>query len=142
VTRKAVQFVILRDESGAVQLVTKAVRELDADDADSASKLALTELIGTLNAGTFITVSGTLAHDERVKLGGLEVKISVSRSSRKQSQNHRSLMTPPSISVLTGVSLTFAVQRRTSSSAFRQFSNTRCAAGGSTTDSSNFTHRN
>lgn len=74
--QKAVQFVILRDESGAVQLVTKAVRELDADDADSASKLALTELIGTLNAGTFITVSGTLAHDERVNLGGLEVKIS------------------------------------------------------------------
>lgn len=74
--QKAVQFVILRDETGAVQLVNKAVRELDAEDADSAVKLALTENIGTLNAGTFIKVSGLLAHDERVKLGGLEVKIS------------------------------------------------------------------
>ena len=73
--QKAVQFVILRDETGAVQLVNKAVRELDAEDAESASKLGLTELIGTLNAGTFIKVTGTLAHDERVKLGGLEVKI-------------------------------------------------------------------
>ncbi|MFM6968261.1 MAG: aspartate--tRNA(Asn) ligase [Microbacteriaceae bacterium] len=73
--QKAVQFVILRDETGAVQLVNKAVRELDTEDADSAGKLALTELIGTLNAGTFITVTGALAHDERVKLGGLEVKI-------------------------------------------------------------------
>ena len=74
--QKAVQFVILRDETGAVQLVNKAVRELDTDDADSAAKLALTEKIGTLNAGTFIKVTGLLAHDERVKLGGLEVKIS------------------------------------------------------------------
>ncbi|MEY4397423.1 MAG: aspartate--tRNA(Asn) ligase [Actinomycetota bacterium] len=73
--QKAVQFVILRDETGAVQLVNKAVRELDAEDADSAAKLALTEKIGTLNAGTFIKVTGALAHDERVKLGGLEVKI-------------------------------------------------------------------
>ena len=73
--QKAVQFVILRDETGAVQLVNKAVRELDAEDTDSATKLALTELIGTLNAGTFIKVTGALAHDERVKLGGLEVKI-------------------------------------------------------------------
>ncbi|MEN9739827.1 MAG: aspartate--tRNA(Asn) ligase [Actinomycetota bacterium] len=73
--QKAVQFVILRDETGAVQLVNKAVRELDAEDANSAAKLALTEKIGTLNAGTFIKVTGALAHDERVKLGGLEVKI-------------------------------------------------------------------
>ena len=74
--QKAVQFVILRDETGAVQLVTKAVREIDPEVADSAERLALTELIGTLNAGTFIRVTGQLAHDERVKLGGLEVKIS------------------------------------------------------------------
>ncbi len=73
--QKAVQFVILRDETGAVQLVNKAVRELDADAPDSAERLAITERIGALNAGTFITVSGILAHDERVKLGGLEVKI-------------------------------------------------------------------
>ena len=73
--QKAVQFVILRDETGAVQLVNKAVRELDADAPDSAERLAITEQIGALNAGTFITVTGVLAHDERVKLGGLEVKI-------------------------------------------------------------------
>ncbi len=73
--QKAVQFVILRDETGAVQLVTKAVREIDPEVADSAERMVLTELIGTLNAGTFIRVTGTLAHDERVKLGGLEVKI-------------------------------------------------------------------
>lgn len=73
--QKAVQFVILRDETGAVQLVTKAVREIDPEVADSAERMALTELIGTLNSGTFIRVTGTLAHDERVKLGGLEVKI-------------------------------------------------------------------
>jgi aspartyl-tRNA synthetase len=73
--QKAVQFVILRDETGAVQLVTKAVREIDPEVADSAGRMALTELIGTLNAGTFITVTGELVHDERVKLGGLEVKI-------------------------------------------------------------------
>ena len=73
--QKAVQFVILRDETGAVQLVNKATRELDSTDADSAKKLEITEKIGGLNAGSFIRVTGNLAHDERVKLGGIEVKI-------------------------------------------------------------------
>lgn len=73
--QKAVQFVILRDETGAVQLVSKAVRDVDESDSTSEARFDLTQRIGTLNAGTFIRVTGQLAHDERVKLGGLEVKI-------------------------------------------------------------------
>ena len=74
--QKKVQFVILRDETGAVQLVNPATRELpdDADDAASAA-LALTESTSALATGTFLTVSGELKHDERVKLGGVEIKI-------------------------------------------------------------------
>ncbi|WP_394554256.1 aspartate--tRNA(Asn) ligase [Agromyces sp. MMS24-JH15] len=77
--QKKVQFVILRDETGAVQLVTPATREL-AEDAPaegpgSAAALALTEAISALGHGSFVRVTGELKHDERVKLGGLEVKI-------------------------------------------------------------------
>ncbi|WP_448808396.1 aspartate--tRNA(Asn) ligase [Agromyces bauzanensis] len=75
--QKKVQFIILRDESGAVQLVNPAVRELDPEGVSvgAAEALALTEQISALGYGTFIAVSGELKHDERVKLGGLEVKI-------------------------------------------------------------------
>ena len=73
--QKRVQFVILRDESGLVQLVNPATREDNPDDPDSATKLALTETISGLTQGSFLTVTGTLHHDERVNLGGLEVKI-------------------------------------------------------------------
>ncbi|MFN3707455.1 aspartate--tRNA(Asn) ligase [Microcella sp.] len=74
--QKKVQFVILRDESGAVQLVNPATREL-GDDASDAERAAatLTETIGGLAHGTMVRVSGELKHDERVKLGGLEVKV-------------------------------------------------------------------
>ncbi|QEV99148.1 aspartate--tRNA(Asn) ligase [Microbacterium caowuchunii] len=74
--QKKVQFVILRDETGAVQLVNPATREIgeDADDAAKAA-LALTETISALATGTFLTVTGELKHDERVKLGGVEIKI-------------------------------------------------------------------
>nr|WP_223159111.1 aspartate--tRNA(Asn) ligase [Microcella alkalica] len=74
--QKKVQFVILRDESGAVQLVNPAVREL-GDDADDAARsaLALTETISGLAHGSMVRVTGELKHDERVKLGGIEVKI-------------------------------------------------------------------
>jgi aspartyl-tRNA synthetase len=74
--QKKVQFVILRDESGAVQLVNPATREL-ADDAapEASAALALTETISALATGTFLTVTGDLKHDERVKLGGVEIKI-------------------------------------------------------------------
>jgi len=75
--QKKVQFVILRDESGAVQLVNPAVRELDPEGVSvgAAEAFALTESISALSHGTFVRVSGDLKHDERVKLGGLEVKI-------------------------------------------------------------------
>jgi len=74
--QKKVQFVILRDETGAVQLVNPATRELE-DDADAAREaaLALTETISALATGTFLTVTGELKHDERVKLGGVEIKV-------------------------------------------------------------------
>ncbi|WP_194410644.1 aspartate--tRNA(Asn) ligase [Microbacterium cremeum] len=74
--QKKVQFVILRDETGAVQLVNPATRE-PADDADAAAEasLALTSTISELATGTFLTVHGVLKHDERVKLGGVEIKI-------------------------------------------------------------------
>jgi len=77
--QKKVQFVILRDETGAVQLVNPATRPPAADAVDApepdADKLALTSLISELTTGTFLTVTGELKHDERVKLGGVEIKI-------------------------------------------------------------------
>lgn len=74
--QKKVQFVILRDETGAVQLVNPATRELAEDSAPQASAaLARTETISGLATGTFLTVTGELKHDERVKLGGVEIKL-------------------------------------------------------------------
>ena len=78
--QKKVQFVILRDETGAVQLVNPATRpppslsraEREPQDADA---LALTDTISALTTGTFLTVHGELKHDERVKLGGVEIKV-------------------------------------------------------------------
>jgi nondiscriminating aspartyl-tRNA synthetase len=70
--QKKVQFVILRDESGAVQLVhprgSNEDGTVDEDDPIAAA-------ISSLTVGTFVRVGGELKHDERVKLGGLEVKI-------------------------------------------------------------------
>jgi nondiscriminating aspartyl-tRNA synthetase len=63
--QKKVQFVILRDESGAVQLVHPRPEETDP----------LADIISGLSTGSFITATGELKHDERVKLGGLEVKL-------------------------------------------------------------------
>ncbi|GAA1838749.1 aspartate--tRNA(Asn) ligase [Agromyces salentinus] len=75
--QKKVQFVILRDESGAVQVVNPATRELDPEGVSvgAAEALATTEAISALSHGSFIRVTGELKHDERVKLGGLEVKL-------------------------------------------------------------------
>jgi aspartyl-tRNA synthetase len=73
--QKKVQFVILRDESGAVQLVNPATRPSEDGAEQDAAALALTETISALATGTFLTVHGELKHDERVKLGGVEVKI-------------------------------------------------------------------
>lgn len=67
--QKKVQFVILRDETGAVQLVHPRT------DVDEPGSDALATQISGLTHGSFLTVTGELKHDERVKLGGLEVKI-------------------------------------------------------------------
>lgn len=64
--QKKVQFVVLRDESGAVQLVHPRPEEIDP----------LADVISGLAAGTHVRVIGELKMDERVKLGGLEIKIS------------------------------------------------------------------
>ncbi|TAM68239.1 MAG: aspartate--tRNA(Asn) ligase [Microbacteriaceae bacterium] len=69
--QKKVQFVVLRDETGAVQLVNP--RTTHADGTVIADEPATT--ISALAQGTFVTASGTLKHDERVKLGGIEVKL-------------------------------------------------------------------
>lgn len=63
--QKRVQFVILRDESGSAQLVNP----VNDDTAETAAS------ISALTHGSFIEVEGELKHDERVKLGGLEVKV-------------------------------------------------------------------
>jgi aspartyl-tRNA synthetase len=64
--QKKVQFVVLRDESGAAQLVHPRSEESDP----------IAEIISSLATGTFLKVTGELKLDERVKLGGLEIKVS------------------------------------------------------------------
>ena len=73
--QKKVQFVILRDESGAAQLVNPALREDDPEASSSPERRTLTDSISELSSGSFVQVTGELKLDERVKLGGLEVKI-------------------------------------------------------------------
>jgi nondiscriminating aspartyl-tRNA synthetase len=69
--QKKVQFVVLRDESGAVQLVhPRAFAEDGTPEPDG-----LAETISGLAQGTFLTATGELKHDERVKLGGVEIKL-------------------------------------------------------------------
>ena len=63
--QKRIQFVILRDESGDVQ-VTYPRREEDD---------ALADKVSSLTNGSFVWVTGRLVHDERVKLGGLEIQL-------------------------------------------------------------------
>ncbi len=69
--QKKVQFVVLRDETGAVQLVNP--RNSDADGVVIADEPATS--ISSLSQGSFVTVTGQLKHDERVKLGGIEIKL-------------------------------------------------------------------
>lgn len=77
--QKKVQFIVLRDESGAVQLVHPRLplpeRRPEALEGGSPEPAAdpLADTISALGHGSFVTVSGTLKHDERVKLGGIEV---------------------------------------------------------------------
>ena len=69
--QKKVQFVVLRDESGAVQLVhPRAFAEDGTPEPDE-----LAETISGLAQGTFLTATGELKHDERVKLGRVEIKL-------------------------------------------------------------------
>ena len=69
--QKKVQFVVLRDESGAVQLVhPRAFAEDGTPEPDE-----LADAISALAQGTFLTATGELKHDERVKLGGVEIKL-------------------------------------------------------------------
>jgi nondiscriminating aspartyl-tRNA synthetase len=63
--QKRVQFVILRDESGMAQ----AVLSKGEDPSE------LNESISGLTDESAVTLSGTVVADERVKLGGLELKI-------------------------------------------------------------------
>ena len=74
--QRYVQFVVLRDESGAVQLVNGGVlREADPENPRSDILVPRTSTISELTHGTFVTVEGELQHNERVKLGGVEVQI-------------------------------------------------------------------
>jgi nondiscriminating aspartyl-tRNA synthetase len=70
--QKKVQFVVLRDESGAVQLVNP--RTVDEDGTVVADEPAVT--ISGLSQGSFVRATGELKHDERVKLGGIEIRLS------------------------------------------------------------------
>ena len=63
--QKRVQFVILRDETGMAQLV------LGKDEPPS----ELNDAISALTAESAVTFTGTVVGDERVKLGGLELRI-------------------------------------------------------------------
>ena len=63
--QKRIQFVILRDETGDVQVTYP--RPADED--------ALADKVSTLTNGSFVWIKGRLVHDERVKLGGIEVQL-------------------------------------------------------------------
>ncbi len=63
--QKRMQFVVVRDESGLAQVV------LGKDDPPS----ALNEAVSALTAESSVTVTGTVIADERVKLGGLELRL-------------------------------------------------------------------
>ena len=69
--QKKVQFVVLRDESGATQLVHPKNFAEDGTPLDD----TLADTISALTVGTFLTATGELKHDERVKLGGVEIKL-------------------------------------------------------------------
>ncbi len=63
--QKSMQFVIVRDETGLAQAV------LQKQDPPS----ELNEAVSALTAESAITLTGTAAADERVKLNGLELKL-------------------------------------------------------------------
>jgi nondiscriminating aspartyl-tRNA synthetase len=63
--QKRMQFLVIRDESGLAQVV------LAKDDPPG----DLNERLSALTAESAVTLTGTVAADERVKLGGLELKL-------------------------------------------------------------------
>ena len=63
--QKRIQFLIIRDETGDVQVTYP--RPADED--------ALADKVSTITNGSFVAVKGRLVHDERVKLGGLEIQL-------------------------------------------------------------------
>ena len=63
--QKKIQFIILRDETGSVQVTYPRREEVDA----------LADTVSTLSQGSFVWVKGRLVHDERVKLGGIEIQL-------------------------------------------------------------------
>ena len=144
--QKKVQFVILRDESGAVQLVNPATRELEPEDGRPRHRRRARHHRARSRrsrTGTFLTVTGELKHDERVKLGGVEVKIGVARRRRRGAP--RDARSPRTSSLDKRMDWRFLDLRqrrsRTSSSASRPRSSTRCARTGSSATSSRSTPR-
>lgn len=61
--QKRIQFIIIRDESGSVQVTYPRPAEEDA----------LADEVSSLTGGSFVIIRGVLKHDERVKLGGIEI---------------------------------------------------------------------
>lgn len=61
--QKRIQFIIIRDESGSVQVTYPRPQEQDP----------LADQVSALANGSFVEISGNLKHDERVKLGGIEI---------------------------------------------------------------------
>jgi nondiscriminating aspartyl-tRNA synthetase len=67
--QKKIQFVILRDEGGLAQVA------LPKEDPPS----ELNERVSGLAAESAVTLTGTVVDDERVKLGGLELRLEAMR---------------------------------------------------------------
>ena len=63
--QKRMQFVIMRDETGLAQVV------LEKEDPPT----ELNNAVSALTAESAVTITGTVVADERVKLGGLEVRL-------------------------------------------------------------------
>jgi nondiscriminating aspartyl-tRNA synthetase len=65
--QKRMQFIVVRDETGLLQVVL-------GKDGQAAE---LNEQVSALTAESAVTLSGTVVADERVKLGGLELRLEV-----------------------------------------------------------------
>jgi aspartyl-tRNA synthetase len=63
--QKRMQFLVIRDESGMAQVVLPKEEEPSE----------LNQAVSALTAESAVTISGTVVADERVKLGGLELRL-------------------------------------------------------------------